>query len=221
MNSDKNLSVETFSLIFIAIIWRRVWIVCSLYCEHNKCRISKDILLKILKYNIFSEAGMLDNIKQYIETALTDGFMMPKFYQENVYATRAVKMFKTVYKIVDKNNHQNNKNNKNNKNHQNNKNNREIEDEFITNYALSIFDNDQIKEVIAETNDAMNIFWSDDNNSNCITGGYCLNIKEGCKCEICKLIDSWDINSSLLYSDDIFQNRTMVRLMAILDVVNI
>ena len=136
--NEPSLNIKTFLLTFMTIIWRRVWITTSIFCEHNNIKISSDVVLKCLKFNIFSDAGIGKNIKPYITKAITEGFLMPGFYKKNIYVTRAVKLYKPAYEIVKLKN-------------------RNIEIEFIKKYSLSVFDTGDINvnEVVAETKDAI------------------------------------------------------------------
>ena len=213
--NEPSLNIKTFILSFMAIIWRRVWITVSIYCEHNKIKITSETCLKCLKFNIFSDAGIGNTLKPYIIKALFDGFLMPKFYRKNIYAERAVKLYKKSYEISKLND-------------------AEKEIEFIKKYALSVFKNNKDKnnenDVINETNDMYNdisfinsdINNSDINNNNNNTFlNICQNIKHECNCKMCKLVNSWDVNISLIYSDDHFKNIIMKGLTTALNKINI
>lgn len=210
---EPSLNVKTFLLAFMAIIWRRVWITTAIYCEHNKLKLSSDVVLKCLKFNIFSDAGIGNTIKPYVAKAFTDGFMMPQFYEKNIYATRVVKLYKPAYEIAKLRD-------------------REKDIEFIKKYALSIFDTDdkKVSEVAAETDDVIRNIETpsqdgekNSNNSNNNSDEYeyssdsnevdsfkgILDTSERCPCKMCELVDSWDVNMGLIYSDDPFQNAVM------------
>ena len=145
--SEKDDNIKTFILVFMAIIWRRVWLTAAIYCEHNKLKLSNDIVVVSLKYNIYSNAGIGNVLKPYINKALVDGFLMPKIFKKNIYATRAVKLYKTAYNIIMS---------KNNK----------VELLFLKEYALSIFkmDRKSVKDVVEETRDTVNIVDNKDKN---------------------------------------------------------
>ena len=215
-------NIKTFMLIFMAIIWRRVWITSAIYCEHNKLNLSNDIVLKALKYNIFSDAGMESVLKPYITKAFSDGFLMPSFYEKNIYATKAVKLYKSAHDIIKSKN-------------------KFSKLLFLKEYALSIFkmDKGMVNEATEETKDAINIDNKsknniDTNNTTNFTSEYTsgdfsdtsgdsespdLNRKNNdgvllpliidqCDCKLCKLVNSWDVNTSLIFSDP-FQNVLM------------
>ncbi len=233
-------NIKTFILAFMAIIWRRVWITTAIYCEHNKINISKEVVLKALKYNIFSRAGIGNTLKPYIAKALSDGFLMPKFYEKSIYATRAVKLYKPAHAIVKLRN-------------------RKDELDFLKTYAFKVFetDNTMVKEVADESKDTLkdietserpersesdisSDFVSDisisdenlaennsaENNSDESTNSKqtegtpdpaLFQLQERCKCKLCELIDSWDINIGLIYSEDPFKNVVMKGLSAALE----
>jgi hypothetical protein len=213
-------NIKTFILVFMAIIWRRVWITTAIYCEHNKINLHSSVVLKALKYNIFSEAGIGHTLQPYIVKALTDGFLMPKFYENNIYATRAVKLYKKGYEIVKTKN-------------------RQKEIQFLKDYAMSVFktDSDVVTDVTEETKDTLKqveIKQDNFNDSGCFSDTTSGNLSdtsetepegiidlitspEKCKCKLCELVDSWDVNLDLIYSDDPFQNVVMKGLMTTLE----
>lgn len=188
-------NLRTFVLVFMSVIWRRVWITTTIYCEHNGLELNKDIILKCLKYNIMSDTGIGNTLKPYIKVAFKDGFIMPSLYRKNLYATRAIMMYKDAYEIVKK--------------HDPN-----LETEFIKDYALSIFKLEpkqvsesasEIQDTIKEANQLDSDTDSDKSQSE----------MDKCNCRLCDLINAWDINMSLVYSDDPFQNIIMTGLMTI------
>ena len=237
-------NMKTFIFVFMCIIWRRVWITTAIYCEHNNIDLTKDVVLKALKYNIFSNAGIGNTLRPYIVKALTDGFLMPQFYEKNIYATRAVKLYKPAYSIIKANN-------------------REDELKFLKEYALSIFKMEptMVNDVADETKDALNDItenqndtpnnsdssdFSDTNLSDTnlsdsnlsdssdtnlsdtnlsdsnlgdttkeniedisLDDAFPGEIRQRCPCKLCELVDSWDVNMALIFSDDPFQNVVM------------
>ena len=283
-------NTRTFVLAFMAIIWRRVWITTAIYCEHNNLNVNKSIVLKALKYNIFSQAGIGNTLKPYIIKALTDGFLMPQFYERNIYANRAIKLYKPAYAVIKKKN-------------------RHAEIQFLKNYAFKVFNMDsnsvtgvadESKDVLMDINistgknetksmeqsdassdnsydnsdepigDNLSGYNSDEptgynsdepigDNSDEPTGyisdeptgynsdepigdnlsGYISDnltwdnlsgynsdepIEEHrsvdmdrCGCKLCELVDSWDINLALVYSNDLFRNVILKGLMTALD----
>lgn len=219
---EPSLNIKTFLLAFMAIVWRRVWITTVIYCEHNRLKLSSDVVLKCLKFNIFSEAGIGNTIKPYIIKAFKDGFLMPQFYEKNIYASRAVKLYKKAFEIVKLKNEK-------------------LETEFIKEYALSIFDTDEknVTEVAEETNDAVNNINNPTNdNSDSIdstdnssdneniyfrtneefrTFSKIMELPEKCKCKMCEIVDSWDVNIELIYSEDPFRKVIMKGLSLALD----
>lgn len=187
-------NIKTFILVFMTIIWRRVWITTAIYCKHNNINICKNIVLKALKFNIFSNAGIGHTLKPYITKALKDGFLMPQFYNKNIYATRAVKLYGPAYKVIKSRD-------------------RTEEIKFLKDYTLSIFDNN----IDEERKDTLELVGNTDNDNNNTD-----NTEEPfipidkCKCKMCELVDSWDINVDLIYSDDPYQNIIMKGLMSVL-----
>ena len=225
--NEPSLNIRTFLLTFMAIIWRRVWITTSIFCEHNKIKISSDVVFKCLKFNIFSDAGIGKSIKPYVRKAINEGFLMPGFYKKNIYATRAVKLYKPAYEIAKLKN-------------------RNAEIEFIKKYTLSVFDtgDKNVNEVVEETKDVINDIGKSDDNSKTYdsydsydpdsfdTSDSDINSGDNndefdpvnnqpCKCKMCELVDSWDVNISLIYSADPFQNVIMKGLTSTLENTNI
>lgn len=196
-------NIKTFILVFMAIIWRRVWITTLIYCKHNNINICKNIVLKSLKFNIFSSAGIGHTLKPYITKALEDGFLMPQYFNQNIYATRAVKLYGPAYKIIKSRS-------------------KSEEIKFLKDYTLSILDND----IAEEKKDAMKLVGiefdnaSDNNDTTSDTTSDTEKTFipiDRCKCKICELIDSWDVNVDLIYSKDPYQNIIMKGLMSVLD----
>ncbi len=214
VTTEENLNdgLRTFALVFMAVIWRRVWITTTIYCEHNNKDLSKEILLKCLKYNILSDSGIGNTLKPYIKIAFTDGFIMPQVYKKNLYATRAIMMYKEALGIV--------------KQHD-----PDLQRKFVKDYALSIFHLDvtkvtesaaEIRDTIDNTFDSSDTNSSDDDLSVPTTlsfglGSDRVNNSDMCKCKLCTLVNAWDINIALVYSEDPFQNIIMNGLMGIVD----
>lgn len=162
---------ETFILIFSAIIWRRVHVTAFIYADHNKIKLSENILRKALKFNVFSDAGLVNQLRLYMEKAFTDGFLMPQISRQNRYATIAVTLFSKVYSSSEN---------------------------FIKKYVREI-EAEELKqemEIITEINDAIDpniakvIALSDVSNSSS---------DNKCLCRVCELVDSWDINDGILF----------------------
>lgn len=191
-NCENNDNIKTFILVFMAIIWRRVLITSLIYCEHNKVKICKDIILKALKFNIYSPVGITNIIKPYINKALKDGFLMPRDYRKNIYVTRAIKLYKDGYDVIKSNV-------------------RLGEIDFLSNYALTIFSTDEadIKLVDEEKKDILE-YVGDDHLNDIID-------ERICTCKLCDLVNSWDINEELVLTDDPFQHTVMKGLTIALD----
>ena len=206
--NDLSLNIKTFILCFMAIIWRRVWITALIYCNHNKIEINRTVILKSLKYNIFSNAGIGYGLKPYIKEALTVGFLMPKTVEKNIYATRAVNLYKLAYEIVKLGN-------------------KNAEIKFIHDYMMTVFSRDKksaekIKEesidtidIIDDTNDTGDTNNTGDTNDNTGDDDDLIFVygKEKHTCKLCTIVDSWDITINLLYSNDPYQNILMKGLM--------
>ncbi len=221
VSNEPNDNIKTFILIFMAIIWRRVWITTVIYCEHNKVNISKNIILMALKFNIYSTAGIGSTLKPYITKAMIDGFLMPKFYKKNLYATRAVKLYKSAYEIVKKRN-------------------RYEEIKFLKDYAFKVFDiekkimNDvaeESKDIIAAIEKSVKLNNADNSLDKSVHGSdvtsdtsdynveetVFIPNKDKCDCKMCQLVNSWDISVKLIFSDDPFQNAIMKALSSALE----
>jgi hypothetical protein len=208
MSYELSDNIKTFILVFNGIIWRRVWITTVVYCEHNKVSISKNIVLMSLKFNIYANVGIYNTLKPYIRKALGDGFLMPNFYRENLYATRAVNLYKSGYEIVKK---------------------RNIYDEikFLKDCAFKVFDSENIQsnDILEETNDIISSIeksekydaTKDISPINTIDEKLFPSYKKNmCRCKMCYLVNSWDISEGLIFSDDIFQNTIMKVLSSVL-----
>ena len=156
---------KTFILIFMAVIWRRVWILTAIYCRCKKLPIEKSHIGKVLNYTMYFDSGLANELKPYILKALEDGFLMPHFHRDNIYATRAINMFASGYDIVVKHKPQK---------------------EFIIDYALSVFDDDNIDQLKNEREDIL--------------------VKFDNTIKLCRVIDDWNIDYRLLYSDDNYKN---------------
>jgi len=221
--SEPSDNVKTFMLCFTAIIWRRVWITTAIYCEHNKINLSNSVVLKALKYNVLSDVGIGNTLRPYIAIALKDGFIMPQCYKKNLYATRAVLMFKDAYEVIKKKD-------------------REEEIKYISRYAMSVFQSDKesVKDVANETKDTKNIKAGNSDITNPSTTNFgdsnfssdstfssdsgdsednneSPEIDSPCDCKMCQLVNSWDIDLSLGLSEDPYQNVVMNGLMAVLN----
>ncbi len=102
MNSEISLVNNTFALCFLSVIWRRILITVSIYCQYKKISMNTNIVLKCLKYNILSPTGIGYNFKRYFIKTLKVGFLMPEDYKEEKYVEKAIKLFCPVYHILNK-----------------------------------------------------------------------------------------------------------------------
>ena len=185
---NPSLNTRTFLLSYMAVIWRRVWITGLIYTEHNKLPLNKNILSLSIKYNIFAGTGIVSILKPYIIKSLEDGFMMPRFYEKNYYATRVVKLYKSSYEVAKADN-------------------AELEIKFIKDYVFKLYDEyneNKTKEMEIEKKDIVG-----NNKSNYI------NLI--CDCQLCNNINSWNIHSDLIYAENVFQNVMLKGLMATLE----
>ena len=196
-SSNPSANLKTFMLCFMAIIWRRVWITAFIYTNHNKIQLDKNVVLKSLKYNIYSEAGIGHTLKPIIKTVIKDGFIMPNQHKDNLYATRAIQLYKKAYEVIKSNN-------------------REEEIQFITDYSVSLYSKEEkeIEEVGYETSDSLALVNKKENeeesgsteSSEFIENSLENVTEDWCDCKLCQLVNAWDINDNLIYSDDPFQN---------------
>lgn len=182
---------NTFIISFIAVIWRRIWVTSLTYCDHNDININHHIVIKSLKYNLLSPTGICNTIKPYLIKALNIGFLMPQDYKDNMYAERAVKLFSEAYEISYD---------------------MVKELEFIHEYASYVFEyDDPFLHNLEESFDAFNDIDGFDTSSTNIT-----HFDGDHKCKLCDLMETWDIELNLVYSDDIYQNIIMYGLIYIL-----
>lgn len=98
-----DLNLKSFTLIFSSILWRRILITGIIYCKHNNELLNKNVLLKSLNYNIYSNTGLLNHLKPYIKKILTDGFLFPKLYKKCIYLSKGIKMYSEAYRIINEN----------------------------------------------------------------------------------------------------------------------
>ena len=193
---------NAFILSFLAIIWRRVWITSMIYADHNNIAINSNIVLKCLKYNILAETGIGNLIKPFLIKALTSGFLMPKDYENNLYAQRAVKLFGEAYKICKKRDKS-----------------KEEELKFVHNYASSVFQ--QIEPFLADNFKESLDLMADVtkmpplHNKDIDEALKRLNIRH--HCELCELIDLWNIKLELVHNDDPYTNVIMTGLLRCLE----
>lgn len=165
-----SMESKTFVLSFMAIIWKKILNTSFIYSNHINLKLDPGIVLKVMKYEIYSPIGIYNNIKPYFKKSVEDGFLMPNFYRKNKYSMEAVKMFDESYKIIQTSD-------------------RQKEIDFLRNYASNI-NYDQTLEI--------------------------KNKKGVCVCALCQIVESWDINLDLLYSNDPFQNQMMQTLSKII-----
>ena len=100
--SQENKEQERYAFIlsWTAVIWRRIWRCSNIYSEYFNIPINTDIILKCLKYNLLSPTGIVEEILPSLEKALTQGFLMPKEYEQNKYVKNAIKLFGEAYRIA-------------------------------------------------------------------------------------------------------------------------
>jgi len=200
---------NAFILSFLAIIFRRVWITAKIYSLHQNHPIDANMFLKCLKYNVLAETGIGNLLKPFLVKALTEGFLMPNDYKGNVYAERAVKLFGEAYKICTKHNHS-----------------KDEELNFIHGYASSalidmqnaLLDNrKEALDLMADVTTVPNPSY--DNLSDDLEN---LSLSEKKHhCELCHLIDLWDLKMELIYSEDPYNNVIITGLLRALENSNI
>jgi hypothetical protein len=98
-NMNDNIEKETFLLCFSASIWKRIWRTAYLYAELKNISCNSAILIKSMKYNLFCRSGLLYQLLPLLHTAINQGFLMPKEYEKNEYAKRAIKIFGESYRL--------------------------------------------------------------------------------------------------------------------------
>jgi len=187
-----------FILSFLAVIWRRVWITAQIYSWHNFVDLDDGIVLKCLKYNILAPTGIGNTIKEYLTKALKTGFLMPKDYEKNIYAQRAIKLYSQAYKIASSKD-------------------RDSEIKFIHDYASSVFD---LKSDLNNNNECIDTI-KDIDKEKTIEEITILNIlgdkNHNHNCKLCNQIEIWNIDLGLMHSEDPYQNVIMYGLLAALE----
>ena len=182
-----NLEKNAFILCFSAIIWKRIFSCLFVYASHKHVALSTTDLLKCLKYNLLAETGFVEKLRPYLVKALTNGFLMPKDYRDNRYVKKAIFLFAEAYKIAKYAD-------------------KKEEISFIHKYAANIFSGDEryVRENEIEANDLIDdISHNDEKDENKLD-------------KYCELIDAWDIDLSLVYSDDPYFNLIKISLLSML-----
>ena len=172
MDKIQEEGIQTFILLFSAIIWRRVYVTAFIFSNHNGISLSPQIIQQCLKFTLFSEVGLVNQLRPYMEKAFTDGFMMPQLSRQNRYANIASKLFSKVYaQLSEKGNN------------------------FIAEYAQQIEDEELQQEIaiITEINDVI------DPNIAKVIALSDKNFQEYCTCRVCELVKSWDIHNDILF----------------------
>jgi hypothetical protein len=90
---------HSFILAWSAVIWEKIWSCAYTYSEYRNVSINNNVLLKCLKYNLLSPTGILKDMLPSLKLALTQGFLMPKEYENNKYVKKAVSLFGEAYRI--------------------------------------------------------------------------------------------------------------------------
>ena len=178
MDKVQEEGIQTFILIFSAIIWRRVYVTAFIFSHHNGINLSPQIIQQCLKFTLFSEIGLVNQLRPYMEKTFTDGFMMPQLSRQNRYATIAAKLFSKVYDRLFPKDHL-----------------RREKDNFIAEYARQIEDEELRQEmaIVTEINDAI------DPNIAKVIALSDKNFQEYCTCRVCELVKSWDIHNDILF----------------------
>ena len=94
--------IMTFILCFLTVIWKRIYVCSIFYSENKKIPLTGNIIMKSLKYNLFSPIGILEKIKPYLERALTIGFLMPNEFKHDPNVSEAIYLFGKAYSIYEK-----------------------------------------------------------------------------------------------------------------------
>jgi hypothetical protein len=206
-------AVKTFMLCFMSVIWRRVLVNSLVYAVHNNTKLEKNIIVKCIKYNLFSDSGIGIVMKPYIKRSIENGYIMPNVFNRNIYVHRSIMLYKEALNIVKHDN-------------------RDIEIKFISNYALSIFDDINKKELEQEKKDIVDavldytIFEDEKDegifdqleigktlgiDNNIPVNNISVNNKSTilCQCTLCKTVDNWDINPDLIFCDEPYEKIIM------------
>jgi hypothetical protein len=89
-----------FCLAWTGIILKRILTCTYLYCDHQKIDIDSTIFLKCLKYNLFAPTGIVAELVPYLQKAFTQGFLMPKEYNDNECVKKAIRLFGEAYRLT-------------------------------------------------------------------------------------------------------------------------
>ena len=99
MYKIKKEEKNAFILAWKVVIWKKIWSCMQLYCDHNNIPISSNSFLKSLKYNLLSPEGIANEMLPLLKKALTQGFLIPKEYENNDHVKKAISLFGKTYKI--------------------------------------------------------------------------------------------------------------------------
>ena len=90
---------SAFLLSFLTLVWKKVYISALYYSDLKGIPLTGYVLLKSVKYHLFSDLGILKEIKPYFEKALENGFLMPNETRENKDVSEAILLFGEAYSI--------------------------------------------------------------------------------------------------------------------------
>jgi hypothetical protein len=214
-NYHNSHNTNALILCFSAIIWKRIFSCLFVYAKYKNIPLSTTDLLKCLKYNLLAPTGLVQKLRPYLLKALTDGFLMPQDSEKDPYVKKAISLFGEAYKVALKED-------------------KKQETHFIHKYASNIFSDedysiaqneveavDLIKDIYSNipkdiySNIPKDIYSNipKDIYSNIPKDIYS-NIDEDVYIKYCELIDAWDVDLSLAYSDDPYFNLLKISLLS-------
>ena len=191
---DNKLQNNAFILSFCTIIWKRIFACLFLYSKYKCIPVNTENLLKCLKYNLLAETGFVEKMKPYLIKALTNGFLMPKECDNNVYVKRAIFLFGDAYMICKFSSNKE-------------------ENDFVQNYISKIFSEEEL-DVLENDLEAKDLLFdvrdsdikADDKDE-----------LDSQKLKFCDLIDTWDVDLSLIYRDDPYFNLLKISLLSFMN----
>jgi hypothetical protein len=190
-NSHNSHNTNALILCFSAIIWKRIFSCLFVYAKYKKIALSTADLLKCLKYNLLAPTGLVQKLRPYLLKALADGFLMPQDSEKDHYVKKAIFLFGEAYKVALEEN-------------------KKQETHFIHKYASNIFSDEEynIAQNEIEAVDLIKDIYSN------IPKDIYLNPSEDVYVKYCELIDAWDVDLSLAYSDDPYFNLLKISLLS-------
>ena len=91
--SYEDTIVKAFINSFLAVLMRKNWITVMLYSQHNNLNITSDLIRQCLQFNVFSQIGFGNKIKEdFVRVALTCK-LYPEECEDKPYLKRVLEIF--------------------------------------------------------------------------------------------------------------------------------